>query len=396
MSEQLNSCQKTQHSGWQKENRKTTKPDVQLNSTRLTQAIVFHKLCRDHHAISAVQEILEKEITELLSPKMWRYLEKLGLPVRRIPNYQRRPPPNRRCISTLQPRGESPPPSMSSNPLAVEGVFLSNARSFASNRPSLFPGLPRWALQAWLELEPRLQRTKQSRNQVTRHLSSNAYTASRGHCPSSRRVRLTSHIERQLKFDHGTADLQSVSCTLRDRDVLTLCSWQRHNLLRWRIRLQQMITKVNPSTRRGVQSLQFICQDRICQHPNLTWLFLIWKTPAEYRCFAAILAQTFEHTLRGTRRTRHESRCFFRCILRFWSVLSNIQCCANQWSALLCFLFMQTVGTITQTLTNRFRSRCYSDFPLRLLELLLTVETKPVSHCQCVFRIVRPGSIPPS
>ena len=52
----------------------------------------------------------------------------------------------------LQPRRESPPLSMSSNPLAVEGVFLSKARSFASNRPSLFAGLPRCALHAWLEL----------------------------------------------------------------------------------------------------------------------------------------------------------------------------------------------------------------------------------------------------
>ena len=41
--------------------------------------------------------------------------------------------------------------------------------------------------------------------------------------------------------------------------------------------------------------------------------------------------------------------------------------------------------------TYRYRPRCHSDFPLRLLELLLAVETKLVSHCQCVFRIVRPG-----
>ena len=80
--------------------------------------------------------------------------------------------------------------------------------------------------------------------------------------------------------------------------------------------------------------------------------------------------------------------CTSRHALCFWSVLSN--CCANQWSVLLCFLFNHTVVTITQTFTNRFRSRCHSDFPLRLLKLLLTVETKPVSHCQCVFRIVRP------
>ena len=43
-----------QHSDWKKDNKKTTKLDVQLNSTRLTQATVFHKLCRDQHEISAL------------------------------------------------------------------------------------------------------------------------------------------------------------------------------------------------------------------------------------------------------------------------------------------------------------------------------------------------------
>ena len=90
-----------------------------------------------------------------------------------------------------------------------------------------------------------LLQPQQSRIQVTHA----AYTTSRGHCPSSRRVRLTNHVECQPKFHHSTADLQSVSCTLRDR--------QRHNLLRRRISLQQMVTKVNPSTRRRAQSLQF-------------------------------------------------------------------------------------------------------------------------------------------
>ena len=53
MSEQLNSCQETQYSDWKKDNRKTTNPDVQLNSTRLTQVTVFHNSCRDQHQISA-------------------------------------------------------------------------------------------------------------------------------------------------------------------------------------------------------------------------------------------------------------------------------------------------------------------------------------------------------
>ena len=43
----------------------------------------------------------KKKITELLSPKKWRNLENLGRLVCRIPNYQRRPTSNRRCISTI-------------------------------------------------------------------------------------------------------------------------------------------------------------------------------------------------------------------------------------------------------------------------------------------------------
>ena len=43
---------------------------------------------------------LEKKITELLSPKKWGNLEKLGRLVCQILNYQRRPASNRRCIST--------------------------------------------------------------------------------------------------------------------------------------------------------------------------------------------------------------------------------------------------------------------------------------------------------
>ena len=61
-------------------------------------------------------------------------------------------------LLSQQPQGESSPPSMSSNPLGAEGVFLSTARTFASNRSSLFPGLPRCALQALHVLPPRLLR----------------------------------------------------------------------------------------------------------------------------------------------------------------------------------------------------------------------------------------------
>ena len=54
VSEQLNSCEETQYSGRKKDNKKTTKLDVQLNSTKLTQASAFHNLCRDQREISAL------------------------------------------------------------------------------------------------------------------------------------------------------------------------------------------------------------------------------------------------------------------------------------------------------------------------------------------------------
>ena len=51
-----------------------------------------------------------------------------------------------------------------------------------------------------------------------------AEAKSRGHCPSCRRVRFTHHFERQPVFHHGTANLQCMGCTFRDRDVLILSS----------------------------------------------------------------------------------------------------------------------------------------------------------------------------
>ena len=48
---QLNS--ERELSGRKKDNKKTTKLDVQMNSTRLSQATVFHNLCRDQHEFSA-------------------------------------------------------------------------------------------------------------------------------------------------------------------------------------------------------------------------------------------------------------------------------------------------------------------------------------------------------
>ena len=133
---------------------------------------------------------------------------------------------------------------------------------------------------------------------------------------------------------------------------------KRHNLLCRRIRLQQMITKINRSTRRRAQPLQFACPTRICHCPDLTGNFLTWKN---FSCAPGAslqyLHKTFEHKLRSTRGARHEFRCIFRCVLRFWSVLSNVQCCANQGSVLLCLLFIQTVRTVTQNLYPLFSNQ---------------------------------------
>ena len=96
--------------------------------------------------------------------------------------------------------------------------------------------------------------------------------------------------------------------------------------------------------------------------------------------------QAFEHTLHSTREIRHESRCFFRCIL---FVLSNIQCCANQGPAKLRLSFVQDVCTVMQIFVHRFRTRCHKD-TLRLLKLFLPNETKLIRQSQCVRRIVNP------
>ena len=58
----------------------------------------------DPYQCCDVQEILEKKVSELLSPKKWRNLEGLGRLARRILNCQRRPTFNRRYTSTI-PQG---------------------------------------------------------------------------------------------------------------------------------------------------------------------------------------------------------------------------------------------------------------------------------------------------
>ena len=74
--------------------------------------------------------------------------------------------------------------------------------------------------------------------------------------------------------------------------------------------------------------------NRICHRPDLTWHFLMWNVPAEPGCLTIVLAQTFEHTLRGTRWTRRESCSFFRCILCF--CLSCPTCSAVPTGDLYC------------------------------------------------------------
>ena len=63
-----------------------------------------------------------------------------------------------------------------------------------------------------------LLQPQQTRIQVTHA----ADATSCGHCPSSRRVRFTHHLERQPMLHDDTANLQAMGCALRDRDVLTL------------------------------------------------------------------------------------------------------------------------------------------------------------------------------
>ena len=87
--------------------------------------------------------------------------------------------------------------------------------------------------KAWLELEPGLLRSTAA--SITTARPSDARGLHHVSCPlpvQPTGKSHTHHIERHPKFHHSTADLQSVSCTLRDRDILTLCSWQHHNQLR--------------------------------------------------------------------------------------------------------------------------------------------------------------------
>ena len=195
-------------------------------------------------------------------------------------------------------RGErSPPPSMSSNPLAVEGVFLSKG----GHSPQIDHLCSRSAL---FVLKWRTRPTPRLLAIVAR---------------SADASRLTHHIERHPIFHHSTADLHSVSCTLRDRDVLTLCSWQRHNLLR-----SMNTSPADDHQSKSIHTTSSAIPPVLLPNSHLSpplislGISRTWKTPAECGCLAVIVAQTFEHTLRGTRWSRHESRCFFRCILCFW------------------------------------------------------------------------------
>ena len=58
MSEQLNGCQED---NTQADKQDSWHKNVQLNSTRLTQATVFHNLRRDQHEISTLREKLGSE-----------------------------------------------------------------------------------------------------------------------------------------------------------------------------------------------------------------------------------------------------------------------------------------------------------------------------------------------
>ena len=89
----------------------------------------------------------------------------------------------------------------------------------------------------------------------------------------------------------------------------------------------------------------------------------------------------------------HESRCFFGCMLRFWSVLSNVQCCANQLVCIVVFLVLWSCphGSRKLFFTPCFRPRCHRNVPLRLVELLRFIEIRTIS--QRVFWVVRSGEL---
>ena len=69
---------------------------------------------------------------------------------------------------------------------------------------------------------------------------------------------------------------------------------------------------------------------------------------------------------------------FLVCLVQHAALCQPVIC-------VVVFQSIQTIGTVTQTFTYRFRPRCHSDFPLRLLELLLAVETNPSAIASVCF-----------
>ena len=138
----------------------------------------------------------------------------------------------RQSFAALQPRGESPPPSMSSSPLVAEGVFLSKARSFASYRCSHFclvvlsrPGSHfhhAFCTQLLQSQQPRIQVTHAARRHVSWPL------------PVSRRVRFTHHFERQPVFHRSTANLQSKGVFRKCQSLEHDCVLERMLVASWR------------------------------------------------------------------------------------------------------------------------------------------------------------------
>ena len=105
---------------------------------------------------------LEKKITELLSPKKWRNLEKLRRLVRRILNYPRLPTSNRRCISTI--------------PWKALQILISKMESY--KRCWLHHPMPRKLRRKPAEREVSAQYTQADRKESLRSHSSEGQKAS--------------------------------------------------------------------------------------------------------------------------------------------------------------------------------------------------------------------------
>ena len=94
-------------------------------------------------------------------------------------------------------------------------------------------------------------------------------------------------------------------------------------------------------------AIQFFCPIRISHCPDLTWHFLIWKTPAEHGCLALV------------------------CPVQR-AVLCQPETCTVVFP-------VHSALSRKPFFTNCFRPQCHRNVPLRLVELLLAIEHETIS-----------------